>query len=298
MQTMKIVLFCLCVSSAVLASSFHFTTVDVPSGVDTFVLGINARGDVVGFYDDKKGATHGFLLHRSTFLSIDFPGALSTLARAINARGDIVGTSTDLAGVDHGYLLRDGRYTQIDVPEASATIARGINNAGDITGNYKDSSGNESGFLLKNGRYYRVRVPNSCSTDVLMPMDDGRVLVGDFCTITDGALHGFLRNRSGQFQTIDVPNAGRFACTAPRWINERGDIVGLYLIANTSDECYGGSNEHGFLIRDGEYSTIDFPGAAITDVLGINDDGELVGLYIDSSGLAHGFKAVPVKENN
>ena len=35
--------------------------------------------------------------------------------------------------------------------------------------------------------------------------------------------------RRSEFQTIDVPESGNFACTAPRWINERGDIVGLYL---------------------------------------------------------------------
>src|SRR5438874_10638112 len=212
MQAIKIMAFCLLVNSIVFAAHFQFTKIDVPNGVDTLALGINARGDVVGFYDDKNGATHGFWLRKGTFLTIDFPSALSTLARAINARGDIVGTSTDAAGVDHGYLMRDGHFTMIDFPGATATVARGINNAGDISGNYKDSSGNESGFILKDEAFHRVRVPNSCSTDVLMPMDNGRVLVGDFCTTADGALHGFVRTRAGGFRTIDVPETGSFAC--------------------------------------------------------------------------------------
>src|SRR4029077_12995579 len=191
--------------------------------------------------------------------------------------------------------LRDGHFTQVDYPGAVATVGRGINNAGDITGNYVDAAGIESGFILQNGTFHRVRVAHSCSTDVWMAEDNGRVLIGDFGVGDDCAnsvLHGYLRNRPGDFQTIDFPSGGSFPCTAPRWINERGDIVGLYVVANDADECYGGALR-GFLLRQGKYIAIDVPGSTSTTVLGINDDGMIVGTYSDKLGVDHGFKAVP-----
>ena len=38
------------------------TTMDFPGGHVTANFGINARGDIVGVYDDEHGMTHGFLL--------------------------------------------------------------------------------------------------------------------------------------------------------------------------------------------------------------------------------------------
>jgi hypothetical protein len=89
---------------------------------------------------------------------------------------------------------------------------------------------------------------------------------------------------------IDFPGAGA-PCTAPRWINERGDIAGVY--ANTLSECYA-FQRRGFLLMQGQYTPIDFPGAAHTQLLAINDDGQMVGRYLDQKGVGHGFKAVPI----
>src|SRR5947209_17255863 len=102
MQTIKVALICFTLISAMHATDMRYSTIDVPNSTSTFALGINARGDIVGQYDDRNGVTHGFLLRKGLFSTIDFPRASSTLARAINARGDIVGTSTDVAGVNHG----------------------------------------------------------------------------------------------------------------------------------------------------------------------------------------------------
>ena len=67
--------------------------------------------------------------------------------------------------------------------------------------------------------------------------------------------------------------------TAASGINPRGDIVGVYV------DTVGG--QHGFLLRDGLFTTIDAPGslAGIKGTLpsaanGINPQGEIVGQYI------------------
>ena len=46
-----------------------FTTLEVPGAVLTNAQGINARGDVVGFYVDAAGLNHGFLWSRGEFAS-------------------------------------------------------------------------------------------------------------------------------------------------------------------------------------------------------------------------------------
>ena len=266
---------------------FRFSRIDFPGAASTLAAAINARGDVVGSYQDSAGNTHGFLLRQGTFSTIDFPDASLTFPRAINARGDIAGQIFGLGGDEHGFLLHDGVFAQIDFPGASATTARGINNVGDITGRYFDAAGNERGFIFKDGTFRDVFVPGACSTDVWMAQDNEYALVGDICTDADGGIHGYIRNKAGKFKLIDYPRAGA-PCSAVRWINESGDMVGVY--ANTLEDCFNFVG-HGFLLHDGEYTAIDIPGSQITRALGINDDGVIVGQYIDGKGVAHGFLA-------
>ena len=95
--------FALSATSNVLAQDRTFTTIDFPGATITDAIGINPRGDIVGFYT-LSGTTHGFLLSGGQFTSIDFPGATATNALGINPRGDIVGQYIS-AGVSHGFLL-------------------------------------------------------------------------------------------------------------------------------------------------------------------------------------------------
>jgi hypothetical protein len=55
-------------------------------------------------------------------------------------------------------------------------------------------------------------------------------------------------------------------------INARGDIVGNYV--DKDDR-----KSHGFVLRDGVFTTIDVPGAAGTDARGISPAGDIVGGY-------------------
>jgi probable HAF family extracellular repeat protein len=65
--------------------------------------GINARGDIVGFYTNADGIAHGFLLSGGTFTTVDVPGVIQL--RGISASGVIVG-SYRAAGVTHGFVLQ------------------------------------------------------------------------------------------------------------------------------------------------------------------------------------------------
>ena len=82
------------------------------------------------------------------------------------------------------------------------------------------------------------------------------------------------------FDVVSVPGA---LYTIPAHINDLGQIVGLYVD--------GSGGEHGFLLANGKYATIDVPGALATEALGINGSNNptIVGNYVDASGKLHGF---------
>jgi uncharacterized membrane protein len=93
-----------------------------------------------------------------------------------------------------------------------------------------------------------------------------------------GGPQGFLRETGGAMQTLPASpaNTGSVANS----INDRDEIVGSY-----SD----GRNTHGFLLRNGTFTTIDFPGVSITVCTGINNSGLITGRYIQSDDSVHGF---------
>lgn len=62
---------------------------------------------------------------------------------------------------------------------------------------------------------------------------------------------------------------------------DRGEIVGDFA---------DGTAEHGFILDKGRYTTIDVPGATLTQPMGINARGEIVGYYV-GGGVTHGFLA-------
>jgi probable HAF family extracellular repeat protein len=86
------------------------------------------------------------------------------------------------------------------------------------------------------------------------------------------------------FTTIDDPLGA--VSSQVFGINDSGEMVGYYVDANDST--------HGFMLKNGVFTTIDDPNASPaigygTQALGINDAGQIVGWYADSSGITHGF---------
>jgi hypothetical protein len=141
------------------------------------------------------------------------------------------------------------------------------------------------GFLrTRDGTFITIDPPGSLFTNVLGINRRGE-MVGRFCSVlpcSPDKPHGFLL-RSVAFTTIDFPGA---AGTNAWGINNRGEIVGGYQDQGTDGKS-GSSTDtppsHVFLLREGQFKTIDFPGALRTapDGLkgGINSRGDIVSYY-------------------
>ena len=192
-----------------------------------------------------------------TFTTLDDPsGTHGTSLFRINNLGQIVGVYFDSSNVLQGFLYSNGTYTTLNDPlGVNGTQATGINNLGQIVGAYYDSGNVLHGFLYSNGTYTTLNDPLASSAST--PQPNPLLLVG---TVANG-------------------------------INNLGQIVGTYYDSN--------GLTHGFLYSNGTYTTLDDPLAVSvsqvvsrfsgTQATGINNLGQIVGVYFDSSNVSHGF---------
>ena len=267
------------------SSMLRFETIDYPGALATRTLGINAQGVVVGSFDDNSG-THGFILADGRFRTIDVPGSPSTQIKCMNARGEVVGYYLDSDFNLHGFYWFKGKFRLIDVPFSMETRAEGINDAGAISGEYVDEQGNEHGYLLRDTEFETIDVPNSFSTDVWMVSNDGW-LAGDYSSST--TVLAYVRSRRGAFITLSIP--GSIAASA-RSINDRHEVVGRWDDDTVPGDPLACATQcHGFYWSNGRSTEIRFPGALYTIALGINNPGQIVGRYVDTSNNEHGFIA-------
>jgi uncharacterized membrane protein len=83
------------------------------------------------------------------------------------------------------------------------------------------------------------------------------------------------------YSPVSFPGA---VSTGVSGVNRAGDIAGIYRDASSN-------HPHGFVRRDGKFTSIDYPGAESTAVNGISASGDVFGSYNlpDTPDVAHGF---------
>jgi probable HAF family extracellular repeat protein len=277
------------------SQNYNFTTLNLPGYADA--NGINASGQIVGYYTDGSGQNHGFLYSGGSFTSLNDPSAgpsgygNGTFATGISDQGQIVGNyylgGAQTGAGSHGFLY-GGSYTNFNHPAGvSGTYPTGINASGQIVGTYSNNGGYS--FLYSSGTYTPISDPLGDSGTFVSGINNLGQIVGSYDVCCGGPTHGFLYS-GGTYTTIDDPLA--IYATYALGINNLGQIVGLY--GNASGK------PHGFLYSNGVYTTVDDPlGLGGTVLTGINDAGQISGYYYDqpwAPGLEHtayGFLATP-----
>ncbi len=205
------------------------------------------------------------------FVTVSYPGSPSTYPGTINNHGEIVGNYADSGGVFHGFTLLNGQFSSFDVPGAFGTFPAAINDSGEIVGSYFDAQSVLHGFLLDGATYSTIDFPGSYYT-ALYGINNAGEIVGNYYVTGSPVEHGFFL-KAGMFTTIDFP--GSNLQNYPSQVNNFGVIAGGYLDAN--------SIQHGFVYNAGTFTAINFPGAPNTAVTGINDGGELSGVYCETA---------------
>ncbi len=215
-----------------------------------------------------------------TFSTIEVPGADNTSTNAINNHGQIVGIYA-VGGRTHGFLLDNGQFSTIDHPAGDVfTHLSGINNKGQIVGTFLGHDGLGS-FVLYKDIFTPIEVPGSDNTFVGGINNKGQ-FVGWYSE--GGSTHGFLLD-AGVYTTLPDPVAPGVFGTMPSGINRRGQIVGTYEFLVNGSAAAGG-----FLLQNDVFTYIVHPdGESDTEVRGINNHAQIVGLYDTFDGITHAF---------
>jgi hypothetical protein len=283
------------------AQGYQFTNFDGTGDHTggTTINGINNFGIEVGFSTNADGNFTNFLRNPDgSFVTLS---ALPAAAQANGVNTDKTVVGTDGAGNAFSLSLN----TVTTLPNASpgniSQVAFGINDGGKIVGQYLNALGNMPGFL-DNGGSFTLYSPTATATITNVQGINNKDQAIGFYSADGVHQHGFLWNTDTNATTLFAdPNTARIAAdglvlTQFLGINANGEAVGYYQTNNGS--------QFGFLFNTmtDTYTYLDDPQAApvngvqITQITGIDNQGDLSGFYVDPNGVQRGFFATAVPE--
>ena len=297
----------------------------------TFGTAINASGTITGIYSNQSGQFQGFLLNASgaytSFVALDAgtSGNSSTpegtFPMAINSAGDVagfyVGSNAGASGNYESFIrTSNGTLVEFNAPGASISSNRGtaamaINDSDEIVGFYNTGSYLTTtvyhGFLRSaDGTTFTTIDPAGAGTGecvnshkqgtMAFAINDSGMIAGTYIDSSCNR-HGFVRDTSGNYTSIDPPGAsesidtGNMMGTWATGIDAAGDVVGNYTDSS--------GIRHGFIrSASGAITTSDVPNVGTggtgnlqgTLPYSIDPTGSYIaGSYTDSTGLLHGF---------
>ncbi|MCI0539071.1 MAG: choice-of-anchor M domain-containing protein [Verrucomicrobiales bacterium] len=272
------------------APHFTFETFDMPGATETLLSDIRNDGTLVGRFKDANGISQGFIQQGTNLTVFNVTGTTATFPGGIDSQGRVAGFFRDKTNPDvqRGFLREtNGTFVTFDSPgNTTFTYAWRINDAGQINGYHFE---NEPFFI----RSFRREPDGSFTTNIVFQdSPTGTVTRG---MNEAGTLAGWKWDENFKLQGI-VYSGGNFTevfrvtnwdNTLPGDINNRSEIAGT---VNVAFQKFAGF----FRRADGSTSVFSPPGAASVEVFGLNDEGVIVGEYVDLSGQHHGFIAHPV----
>jgi len=283
-------------------AQYTYTTLDDPLAATngavypygTVVTGISGT-NIVGYYADTNGTTHGFVCNGIGWTTLDDPlaevygddpGVLQTYAQGISGT-NIVGyyfAGSHMGGFYHGFVFDGSAWADFAEPQNGVvpfTYAQGID-ATNIVGYYLDGTFANHGFLYNGSTSAALDAPlaGSGNSQGTFPSGiSGTNIIGHYLD-TSNYVHGFLFDGS-TWITLHYPSGvGDAYPTAIDGTN----IMGSYTDTNGVG--------HGFLYNGSTWLTLEvLPGEA-DGISGVN----IVGTYYDSNNVAHGFLATPIPQ--
>jgi hypothetical protein len=247
--------------SSTVASSYQVITLNNDRDL-TFnqLLGINNEGVIAGYFGSgakghpNKGYELSAPFAQGDFRNENFPGSVQTQVTGLNDNGITV-----------GFWSKQNTASMTD---------------------------NNFGFYEWHGHFHNVNFPTGDNANPpvnqLLGVNDEGIAVG-FYTNGQGGNRGYEYNIfTRHFTRVQVPGAPQGVkgpSLTAAGINNHGDVAGFYNKTSTVVD--------GFLkLHSGRFITLAFPGASMTQALGVNDSDEVVGTYTTGSGnsaVTHGF---------
>jgi hypothetical protein len=204
---------------------------------------------------------------------------------AINNSGTIAGYFGDSVVVpNNGYTVvapyGQANFTAENFPTGTQTQVTGINNLGNTVGFWVDGTGANHGFTDFGGIFTSLDDPASTAAPAFtqfLGVNNSDEVAG-FYTDAVGNQHAFTW-AGGTFTAINPLNASSATATD---VNNSGAVSG-FLTSTVNGDTYG------FLDVSTTIQTFLYPGSTFTQFLGLNDQGLVVGDYMDAAGNTHGL---------
>jgi hypothetical protein len=218
----------------------RFKNENVPGSAQTQVVGINNKGQTVGFWVDKKGDNFGFLKRGNLYTTV--PGVTQLLG--LNDTGEAVGFSTGANGKARPVKCT---FTAAGKPSCSTVAlpgnpanatATGVNDNGDISGFITKGARNSGFVLAADGTFWQPTHLGDNKNIMIFGINNTDVVVGSYSA--GAATHGFTATAfTGRHRTINDPHGVN--TTLLNGLNNNGQAVGFYTDANGAT--------HGFLVH-------------------------------------------------
>ena len=227
-----------------------FTKLDVMAFnyENVHAMGMNNKGQVIGVYA-RSGGLHSFVLTNGVVDTVECPGLTGqeqengkwAIVKAINDRGWILCFCQGGMGSNYIFLKRERSIEPFKIHYFNYLNL------------FKESLPDVTGINI--------------SGDIVGSYLEQTVRRGGEDTNTEVSRTGFIMT-GGLPLPIKFPGA---SWTLPRGINNAGFVFGTAV----------GRTSHGFIWKEGRFTQIDHPGSTITDIVSMNNNGVLVGLYMD-----------------
>lgn len=264
------------------AQGYSYTTVDAPfpDSCCTVVTSVNATGELVGIYTDAHQHVHGFWL-RGDGCAVPL---LYSTPRGLSNAGTVVGfvqppreTRTEAFIYQAGSVQRFTGPFPRGGPFPLETAALGINEAGGIVGTVLSAVDEKlRGFRRLGTLVTIIEAPDALETRVVGVDNLGR-LVG-MVLGTDNVRRAFRWEEGVGFTFLTIPNLPTV------------EVVGH----TESGVLAGNANGQGVVYDGTTVQMIAVPGATVTDLFGIREQGGHItvwGRYIGTDAVHHGFVA-------
>jgi len=254
---------------------------DIPDAVHSHPGGISDEGKVSGRYWGEDNTYDGFLYDGPDLTTYDIPGYTTTWGSKISDYGIVGSTQDPNSGLFIGYVYEKG-FTTFSVPGGANTMCEGINDHGQMVGNYWLSGSEEHhGFLYDGFGFETLDVLGATETRAYDINNHGQIVGTCIIPIDEQPGYkecGFLYDGTGYTILEMWPGDSNVRRTNPLGINDDGIVVGYF--------AYGWFPEHyhGFLFDGENYINLDFPNMDHTYIYDINNEGRLLGKWIDQSG--------------
>jgi hypothetical protein len=218
-------------------------------------------------------------------------GSVSTSPTGINEDGAIVGSYQLERGPDllvRPFTWKDGVYTVYEEGDPASLSFDDVNDARHIVINLGRRDFTTDAYFGNRHHKRRIAVPGAVATHAYA-LSDRDLVVGGYEHDPNQfgilATSAFAWSKADGYLGFDAPGAA--GLTIAWGVNAAGTMVGVYMDA--------GAIYHGFVRGpDGTVRTVDVAGSPYTQLMGINEGGDIVGFYQDPADfILRGFVLHP-----